>query len=66
MKNKSASQLAFFNPRVLIGVFVVVTGIFLTLIGVGVLPAAAANIAKALGKYQIITSSTDPLVPVWI
>ena len=32
--------------------------------GVGVLTAPAANIAKALGKYQIITSSTDPLVPV--
>ena len=64
MKNKSASQSAFFNPRVLIGVFVVVTGIFLALVGVGVLSAPAANIAKALGKYQIITSSTDPLVPV--
>ena len=40
------------------------TGIFLALVGVGVLSAAAANIAKALGKYQIITSSTDPLLPV--
>jgi hypothetical protein len=64
MKNKSASQSAFFNPRVLIAFFVLLSGVFLALVGVGVLSAPAANIAKALGKYQIITSSTDALVPV--
>ena len=64
MKKKCASQSAFFNPRVLIGLFVLLFGIFVAVAGVGVLSAAAANIAKALGKYQIITSSTDPLVPV--
>jgi hypothetical protein len=64
MKKKSASPSTFFNPRVLIGFFMVLTGAFLALAGVGVLSAPAANIAKTLGKYKIITSSTDPLVPV--
>src|ERR1043166_9406610 len=64
MKNKSASQSAFFNPRVLIAFFVLLSGVFLALVGVGVLSAPAANIAKTLGKYQIITCSTDALVPV--
>ena len=63
MTTKSASS-AFFNPRVLIGLFVVLTSTFFALAGIGVFTAPAANIAKALGKYQIITSSTDPLVPV--
>jgi hypothetical protein len=62
MKKKSTS--AFFNPRLLIALFAMLAGVILTLAGVGVLSAPAANIAKALGKYQIITSSSDPLVPV--
>src|SRR6266487_3323680 len=64
MKKKSISQSAFFNPRILIGLFVALTGVLLALAGVGVLSAPAANIAKALGKYKIITRSSDPLVPV--
>ena len=64
MKKESASRSAFLNPRLLIGLFVVLTGVLMALAGVGVLTAPAANIAKALGKYKIITSSTDPLVPV--
>src|SRR6201993_2760992 len=64
MKKKSPSRSAFFNPRVLISVLVVLTGVFLALAGLGLLSAPAADIAKALGKYKIITSSTDALVPV--
>src|SRR5215469_4093238 len=74
MKKKSAPQSApvrrsigeggSFNNRVLIALFVLLSGVFLALVGVGVLSAPAANIAKTLGKYQIITSSTDALVPV--
>jgi hypothetical protein len=74
MKKKSASQSAlarrslgqgaFFNPRALICLFAVLCGVFLALAGLDVLSAPAADIAKTLGKYQIITSSTDPLVPV--
>ena len=64
MKKKSASASAFFNLRVLIGLLVVLTGVVLAMVSLGVLSAPAANIVKALGKYQIITSSSDPLVPV--
>src|SRR4029453_13726083 len=35
MKKKSASQSAFFNLRVLIGLFVVLAGVFLALVGLG-------------------------------
>ena len=35
MKKKSTSQSAFFNLRVLIGLFVVLTGVFLALLGFG-------------------------------
>src|SRR5262249_53510409 len=31
MKKKSASQSAFFNPRVLLGLFIVLAGVFLAL-----------------------------------
>jgi hypothetical protein len=64
MKKKSASRSAFFSPRLFIGLLVVVTGVFVALAGFGLLSAPAANVAKTLGKYQIITSSSDPLVPV--
>ena len=33
MKKKSASQSAFFNVRVLIGMFIVLAGVFLALVG---------------------------------
>src|SRR6266566_951478 len=55
MKTKSASQSAFFNLRVLIGLFIVLAGVFLALAGFGV--------AQAQQKNNIITNSTDPLVP---
>ena len=64
MKRKFASPPAFVNRRFLIGLFIILIGILLGVAGIGVLTAPAANIAKALGKYKIITSSTDPLVPV--
>src|SRR5205809_1596392 len=55
MKKKSASQSAFFNLRVLIGLLIVVAGVFLALAGFG--------IAQAQQKSHIITNSKDPLVP---
>src|SRR3954468_4551999 len=64
MKKHSASQSAFFNLRVPIGVFVVLAGIFLALAGFGALFATAQSIIQAMQKGKIITSSTDPLVPV--
>src|SRR5882762_3870654 len=64
MKKKSTSQSAFFNVRVLIGLFVVLAGSFMALASFGVFSATAAGLAQALQNHQIITQSTDPLVPV--
>jgi hypothetical protein len=61
---RSLGKGGFFNLRVLIGVFMVLIGVFLALAGSGALSATAASIAQALQKHKIITSSTDPLVPV--
>jgi hypothetical protein len=68
MKKKSTSQSApacrtpgeagFFNPRLLIGLFVILAGVFLALLGFG------AFSAQAQQNRTIITRSTDPLVPV--
>ena len=68
MKKKSTSQSApacrtlgeagFFNPRLLIGLFVILAGVFLALLGFG------AFSAQAQQNRTIITQSTDPLVPV--
>src|SRR5437879_13465833 len=64
MKQKSTSQSAFFNLRVLIGLFVVLTGVFLAVIGLGTFSGLTASSAKAQQKARIITDSTNPLVPV--
>ena len=57
MKKKSASQSAFFNLRVLIGLFIAMAGVFLALLGVGGFSAQAQQ------KNYVPTNSTDPLVP---
>src|SRR6266436_1155641 len=64
MKKKSASQSAFFNPRVLIGLGIVLVGVVLALAQFGVFSAAAQGLIYTMTKGKIITSSTDPLVPV--
>src|SRR5437762_10474252 len=64
MTKKSASQSAFFNLRVLIGLSIVLVGVFLALLGFGAFSATAQSIVQALQKYKTITSSNDPLVPV--
>src|SRR6266513_1276598 len=46
MKKKSASQSAFLNPRLLIGVFIALTGIFLALLGFGTFSAQAQQKQK--------------------
>src|SRR5437870_13036577 len=50
MKKKSASRSAFFNLRVLIGLFVVLSGVFLALAGLGTFSASAFSPAKAPQK----------------
>src|SRR5262245_9055648 len=64
MKKKSASQSAFFNLRVLIGLCIVLIGGVLALAQFGVFSAAAQGIIQAMTKGKIITQSSDPLVPV--
>src|SRR6266571_2080484 len=61
---RSPREGGFFNLRVLIGLCIVLSGVFLALASVGVFSATGQNIAQALQKYKIITTSTDPLVPV--
>src|SRR5262245_17619494 len=63
MKTKSTSHSAFFNLRILIGLFIVLAGVFLALIGLGTFSGLTANSAKAQQKPRIITNSLDPLVP---
>jgi len=63
MKKKSTSQSAFFNVRVLIGLFVVLTGVFLALIGFGTFSGLTANSAQAQQKARIITNPPNALVP---
>jgi hypothetical protein len=50
MKKKSASRSAFFNVRVLIGVCLLLLGVFLALAGLGTFTAVTANSAPALRK----------------
>ncbi len=64
MKKKSVSQSAFFNIRVLVGVFILLVGIFLALASSGVFSLAAQNVIQTMTRGRIITYSTDPLVPV--
>src|SRR6266498_2899199 len=65
MKKKSASQSAFFNLRVLIGLCIVLVGVVLALLGSGVLSSATAqSIIQGMTRGKIIPQSQDPLVPV--
>ena len=56
------SEGGFFSLRLLIGVFVVMAGVFLALAGLGVFSALTASMAHAQQKNNIITNSKDPLV----
>src|SRR5438093_11299070 len=64
MKKKSASQSAFFNLRVLIGLCIALAGVVLALAQIGVFSATAQSIIQGMTRGKIITSSNDPLVPV--
>ena len=61
MKKKSTSQSAFFNLRVLFGLFIALAGVSLALAGFG-----AFSVQAQQQKYKITTTSTDPLVPAMI
>ena len=57
MKKKSTSQSAFFNLRVLIGMFIVLAGVCLALVGVGAFSAQAQ-------QKQTSTQSVNSLIPL--
>jgi hypothetical protein len=63
MKEKHSARSAFFNLRILIGLFIVVTGVGLALAGLGAFSALTASMAQAQQKNKIIAYSKDPLVP---
>jgi hypothetical protein len=70
MKKKSTSQSAFFNLRVLVGLFVGMTGISLALFAANPFgrtngPSASAGARAAQPKYKVTTKSQNisPLVP---
>src|SRR5262245_60277810 len=50
MKKKSVSRSAFFNIRVLIGLFILLAGVFLALIGLGTFSGITASSAQAQQK----------------
>jgi hypothetical protein len=60
MKQKSTSQSAFFNMRVLIGLFVVLTGVFLAVIGLGTFSGLTASSAKAQQTHKIVNVAGLP------
>src|SRR5947207_7230066 len=60
MKQKSTSQSAFLNLRVLIGLFVVLTGVFLAVIGLGTFSGLTASSAKAQQAHKIINVAGLP------
>ena len=63
MKKKSTSQSAFFNLRVLIGLFVALAGVSLALLATA--RPSKPNVAPSQQKYKATTNSQhiSPLVP---
>jgi len=59
MKKKSASQSAFFNVRILTGLFLGLAGVFLALLGFGQFSAQAQQ------RNNTATMSPNPLVPAF-
>src|SRR5947207_1879994 len=54
---RNLGEAGFFNVRVLIGLFVILAGVFLALLGFG------AFSAQAQQKYRFVLNPIDPLVP---
>src|SRR5437879_9095480 len=63
MKKKSSSQSAFFNLRVLLGLFMVLAGVFLALLGLGVFSAQAQAQKNDISAKYLGPKSINPLIP---
>src|SRR6185369_1397000 len=59
MKKTSTSKSAFFNLRVLIGLFTILAGVSLALLGLGAFSANAASSAPTKQKQKTATRSID-------
>jgi len=64
MKKKSTSKSAFFNFRVLIGLFVVLTGVFLALLSFGFFSSAKAQSRKVGNDHADVVAVAHALTPV--
>jgi hypothetical protein len=62
MKQRCGSQSAFVNLRVLIGLFIVLAGASLALLGSGALAASSPSFVKTQQKYSALNYGGDPLV----
>ncbi len=60
MKKKCTAQFAFFNLRVLIGLFILVAGVSLALLGSDASSPSGSSSAKAQQKYQPPIKVIDP------
>jgi hypothetical protein len=64
MKKQLVSQSAFFNLRILTGLFIGLAGVVLALAGSGALSAGGFHtVLRTVGKNKIVVSSDDPIVP---
>jgi hypothetical protein len=69
MKKKSTSKSVFFNLRVLIGIFIVLAGVLLALLGMGTFSNASAqpnldpNTQQRVGQMKVIPAVHSDLSP---
>src|SRR5215471_6104522 len=64
MKKKSTSKSAFFNFRVLIGLFVLLAGVFLALLSFGFFSSAKAQSRKAGNDHADVVAVAQAFTPV--
>jgi hypothetical protein len=60
MKPKSTSQSAFFNLRVLIGLFVLLAGVFLALLGFGTYSSVSAQTNENAFELKLVGPESEP------
>jgi hypothetical protein len=63
MKNNCTSRSVLVSPRVLVGLFVILAGISLALLGSGAFSVSASSFGEAQQKYHSFNYGSDPLVP---
>jgi hypothetical protein len=59
MEKRPPTRPAFFNLRILIGLFLLLAGVFLALLGLGAFSANAASSAQTQQKQKPATTSID-------